>query len=60
MFILKPPTSLLISSSVRATALEKELERRARDENGVCFEMYASVTAKPFLKNWYVGMSNLL
>ena len=33
-----------------ATALVKELERRAIDENVVCFETYASITARPFFE----------
>ena len=33
-----------------ATALLKELERRAIDENVVYFETYASITARPFFE----------
>lgn len=33
-----------------ATALINELERHARAENVVCFETYASITAKPFFE----------
>jgi len=33
-----------------ATALVKELERRAIDENAVSFETYASITARPFFE----------
>jgi len=33
-----------------ATALVKELERRAIDENVACFETYASITARPFFE----------
>ena len=33
-----------------ATALVKELERRAIDENVVYFETYASITARPFFE----------
>ena len=33
-----------------ATALINELERHAREENVICFETYASLTAKPFFE----------
>lgn len=41
-----------------ATALISELERRAREENVICFETYASITAKPFFeKRGYTAQS---
>ncbi|MHB1485772.1 MAG: GNAT family N-acetyltransferase [Saccharofermentanales bacterium] len=33
-----------------ATALINKLERNAREENVICFETYASITAKPFFE----------
>lgn len=33
-----------------ATALVKELERRAINKNVACFETYASITARPFFE----------